>query len=161
MDTISPEHRSWNMSRIRSANTSPERRVRSLLHRMGFRFRLHRKDLPGRPDIVLPGRKMVVLVHGCYWHRHSGCRFAYTPKSNRDFWLAKFQENVRRDKRQDCRLRELGWQVITVWECETKALEQLAERLGNELSPIATPRPPMLNSPANPLREPSRPFVDD
>ena len=150
MDTISPEHRSWNMSRIRSANTSPERRVRSLLHRMGIRFRLHRKDLPGRPDIVLPGRRMVVLVHGCYWHRHSGCRFAYSPKSNSDFWQAKFQENVSRDKRQNCHLRELGWQVVTVWECETRDLERLAERLGSEIPPSLPPSPPSAKLPPNP-----------
>lgn len=133
MDGLTPEHRSWNMSRIRSSNTKPERIVRSLLHRMGYRFRLHRKDLPGRPDIVLPGRRVVILVHGCYWHRHSGCRFAYTPKSNLAFWQAKFQENVNRDHRQVNHLRELGWEVITVWECETKRPGMLAERLRNEI----------------------------
>ncbi len=137
MDRITPEHRSWNMSRIRSGNTKPERLVRSLLHRMGYRFRLHRKDLPGRPDIVLPGRRAVVLVHGCYWHRHSGCRFAYTPKSNLAFWQDKFNENVNRDQRQYARLRELGWSVITVWECETKELTTLAERLLREMPNLA------------------------
>ena len=141
MDTISPEHRSWNMAQIRGADTKPERRVRSLLHSLGYRFRLHRKDLPGRPDIVLPGRKTVVLVHGCYWHRHSGCRFAYTPKSNREFWQAKFHENVHRDRRQNCRLQELGWQVVTVWECETKDLERLTERLEYEIPPLPPPTP--------------------
>ncbi|MYC35231.1 MAG: DNA mismatch endonuclease Vsr [Chloroflexi bacterium] len=121
------------MSRIRGGNTKPERLVRSMLHSMGYRFRLHRKDLPGRPDIVLPGRRTVVLVHGCYWHRHPGCRFAYTPKSNIDFWNAKFAENVKRDQRQYNQLRELGWAVITVWECETKELTTLAERLSSEI----------------------------
>lgn len=133
MDSLTPEHRSWNMSRIRNGNTKPERIVRSLLHRMGYRFRLHRKDLPGRPDIVLPGRRVAILVHGCYWHRHSGCRFAYTPKSNLAFWQAKFQENVNRDHRQVNQLRDLGWEVITVWECETKRPEMLAEWLRNEI----------------------------
>lgn len=133
MDKITAERRSWNMSRIRGANTSPERRVRSLLHRMGYRFRLHRKDLPGRPDIVLPGRRTVVLVHGCYWHRHPECRFAYTPKSNKAFWEAKFKENVARDRRQRCQLQALGWRVITVWECETKDEPDLEQRLRREI----------------------------
>lgn len=133
MDKITAERRSWNMSRIRSANTSPERRVRSLLHRMGYRFRLHRQDLPGRPDIVLPGRRTVVLVHGCYWHRHPECRFAYTPKSNKAFWEAKFEENVARDRRQHCQLQSLGWRVITVWECETKDKPALEQRLRREI----------------------------
>ena len=133
MDSLTPEHRSWNMSRIRSRNTKPERIVRSLLHRMGYRFRLHRKSLPGRPDIVLPSRRLVVLVHGCYWHRHPGCRFTYTPKSNLAFWEAKFNENINRDRWQYNQLRELGWNVITVWECETKELAILAERLRSEI----------------------------
>ncbi len=137
MDRISTEHRSWNMSKIRSANTSPELLVRSLLHRMGYRFRLHRKDLPGRPDIVLPGRRSVVLVHGCYWHRHPGCQFAYTPKSNIEFWEAKFNENLTRDHRQECQLQEMGWKVITVWECEVKAQAELAGRLSREIPTIA------------------------
>ncbi len=107
--------------------------MRSLLHRMGYRFRLHRKDLPSRPDIVLPKYRAVVLVHGCYWHRHPGCRLTYTPKSNREFWEAKFNENVSRDARQHNQLNNLGWQVITVWECETKELAVLSERLSKEL----------------------------
>lgn len=134
MDSLTPERRSWNMSRIKSGDTKPERLVRSLLHRMGYRFRLHRKDLPGRPDIVLPKYRSVILVHGCYWHRHPGCRFAYTPKSNLEFWQAKFDENVSRDERQNRQLSELGWRVITVWECETKEMAALAERLGREIS---------------------------
>ena len=134
MDSLTPERRSWNMSRIKSGNTKPERLVRSLLHRMGYRFRLHRKDLPGRPDIVLPKYSRVVLVHGCYWHRHPGCRLAYTPKSNLEFWQAKFNENVCRDERQNRQLSELGWRVVTVWECETREPATLAERLGREIS---------------------------
>lgn len=106
------------MSRIRSANTKPELCVRSLLHRMGFRFRLHRKDLPGRPDIVLSRLKTVIFVHGCYWHRHPGCRFAYEPKSRVEFWTAKFRDNVERDKRNLDALEALGWRVLVIWECE-------------------------------------------
>ena len=91
MDTLSPERRSWNMSRIRSRDTKPEVVVRSLLHGMGYRFRLHRRDLPGRPDIVLPKYKIAVFVNGCFWHRHEGCRYAYSPKTRTDFWRAKFR----------------------------------------------------------------------
>lgn len=122
------------MSRIRSRDTTPERLVRSLLHRMGYRFRLHRKDLPGRPDIVLSRYRSVVLVHGCYWHRHPDCRLAYTPKSNVEFWQAKFRENVSRDVRRSQELAALGWRVITVWECETRELKVLTERLLQHLN---------------------------
>lgn len=129
MDRISKEHRSWNMSRIRGADTKPELLVRSTLHRMGLRFRLHRKDLPGKPDIVLPKHRTVVFVHGCFWHRHSGCCFAYTPKSRREFWCDKFQQNVARDKLALRKLRGLGWRVITIWECETRNPERLKSRI--------------------------------
>ena len=122
------------MSRIRAKNTKPELRVRSLLHRMGFRFRLHRRDLPGNPDIVLPKHRTAILVNGCFWHRHQGCRFAYTPKSNQEFWQSKFEKNVERDLLKDEQLRQLGWQVTTVWECETKDLFDLRKRLQAEVS---------------------------
>lgn len=117
-DRLTPQRRSWNMSRIRGRDTLPERAVRSALHRAGYRFRLHRKDLPGRPDIVLPKHSIVVFVHGCFWHRHPGCRFAYTPKSRITFWQQKFDGNVERDRRNVRALRALGWRVITVWECQ-------------------------------------------
>ena len=133
VDTLSRKRRSWNMSRIKGRDTAPERIVRSVLHRLGFRFRLHGQKLPGRPDIVLPKYKTVVLVHGCFWHRHSRCRFAYTPKSNVAFWLRKFEENVARDRRTKRRLRTLGWAVVTVWECETANLQRLAARMGRVL----------------------------
>ena len=133
MDTLTPERRSWNMSRIKGAHTGPERLVRSLLHRMGYRFRLHRKDLPGRPDIVLPRYRAVVLVHGCYWHRHADCRLAYNPKSNRGFWETKFAENVSRDSRQYEELVALGWRVMIVWECETRDQDVLAAQLRRNL----------------------------
>ncbi len=129
MDTISKQHRSWNMSRIRSENTSPERLVRSLLHGMGYRFRLHRKDLPGKPDIVLPKYKTVIEVRGCFWHRHQGCKQASTPKSNEAFWQEKFSRNVARDRRNTRLLKKLGWRVIIIWECETKAENRLMKKL--------------------------------
>ena len=122
MDQISPERRSWNMSRIKGKDTKPELLVRSWLHRHGFRFRLHVKSLPGTPDIVLPKYRTVIEVRGCYWHRHPGCKFAYTPKSNSDFWNAKFSENVKRDISTDDILRKSGWEVIVIWECEVKFL---------------------------------------
>ncbi len=120
MDRISPEKRSWNMSRIHSKNTTPECIVRSFLHRNGFRFRLHVKNLPGTPDIVLRKYKTVIEVRGCYWHRHEGCKIAATPSSNVDFWSKKFTDNVERDKRTEADLRSLGWNVIVLWECEIK-----------------------------------------
>jgi len=120
MDNLSQEHRSWNMSQIKGKDTKPELLVRSWLHHNGFRFRLHVKDLPGKPDIVLPKYKTVIEVRGCFWHRHPGCKFAYTPKSNQDFWNAKFVENVSRDDCNDGALRKLGWRVIVLWECEIK-----------------------------------------
>jgi len=106
------------MSRIRSANTSPEVALRRALHALGLRFRLHRKDLPGKPDIVLPRYKAVVFVHGCFWHRHAGCKVASTPKSNVEFWVEKFDRNVARDERSKEALEGQGWRVIVVWECE-------------------------------------------
>src|SRR5688572_24918812 len=108
MDTLSRERRSWNMSRIRSRDTTPERKIRSLLHRAGYSFRLHRHDLPGRPDLILPRFRLAIQVHGCFWHRHAGCPLAYTPKTNRPRWLKKFSENVARDRRQSRKLRALG-----------------------------------------------------
>lgn len=121
------------MSRIRGRDTKPEVTVRSVLHRLGFRFRLHRKDLPGRPDIVLPRHRTVVLVHGCFWHRHSRCPFAYSPKSNTTFWKQKFAATVLRDQRDRRRLRSLGWRVIVVWECQAADRAALAKRLGAAL----------------------------
>ena len=109
------------MSRIRGRDTAPERAVRSALHRAGFRFRLNVEGLPGRPDVVLPRYRTVVFVHGCFWHRHAGCRNATRPSSNRDFWLAKFADNVRRDRRNVTALRKDGWKVLVVWECEAPA----------------------------------------
>lgn len=117
-DRISSEHRSWNMSRIRGKNTQPERKLRSLLHRAGFRYRLHDTNLPGKPDIVLPKYGTAIFVNGCYWHRHAGCPKATTPKTNTAFWQEKFDETVRRDEKKSSELIERGWRVVTVWECE-------------------------------------------
>src|SRR3989344_3866445 len=129
MDTLSKAKRSWNMSRIRSRDTIPEKIVRSAIRRLGYRIQLHVKDLPGSPDIVLPRRNTVVFVHCCFWHRHSRCRFTYTPKTRRTFWLRKFTENRDRDARARRHLRKLGWKVITVWECQTDDVKILTIRL--------------------------------
>ena len=114
------EQRSRNMSAIKSKNTKPEIAVRKLLHSMGYRFRLHRKDLPGSPDIVLPKYKTVIFVHGCFWHRHENCKYASTPKTRQEFWEAKFRENINRDKLNQENLSSKGWKIIIVWECEIK-----------------------------------------
>ena len=119
------------MSRIKSKNTTPELTVRSLLYHMGFRFRLHRKNLPGKPDIVLTKYKTVIEVRGCYWHRHKGCREASVPKTNTDYWMKKFNRNVERDKENEKRLKALGWDVIIVWECETENHKTLMDKLDN------------------------------
>jgi DNA mismatch endonuclease (patch repair protein) len=135
MDRLSKKHRSWNMSRIRDRDTAPEKTVRSMLHRLGYRFRLRRKDLPGRPDIVLPRFRAVIFVHGCFWHRHRGCKFAYMPKSRVEFWGKKFAGNVERDKQTGQSLRKMGWRVMVVWECQTGNENTLAMRLTRFLVP--------------------------
>lgn len=132
MDRLSPERRSWLMSRIKGANTKPELAVRSLLHRMGYRFRLHRRDLPGTPDIVLPGRAAAVFVHGCFWHGHA-CKRAKMPKSRAEYWIDKIEGNKRRDARKRRQLRTLGWKVVVVWECEMKNPDKLAKKLHSAL----------------------------
>lgn len=117
------------MRAVKRAHTAPEIVVRQVLHALGLRFRLHRRDLPGSPDIVLPKFQTVVFVHGCFWHRHPDCRYATTPKSRQEYWLPKFEANVERDARKEAQLRELGWRVLVMWECETKSLEALEARL--------------------------------
>lgn len=132
MDIVDRKTRSRMMSGIRSKNTKPEMTVRQYLHAQGFRFRLHVKDLPGKPDVVLHKHRVCILVHGCYWHRHPGCKYAYDPKSNIDFWQEKFQSNVIRDKRDLEALRLLGWNPIVIWECDTRnkaALMKLEHRI--------------------------------
>jgi DNA mismatch endonuclease (patch repair protein) len=129
MDKVSPEKRSWTMAQVKGRDTRPEKMVRALLHNMGYRFRLQRADLPGKPDIVLPRFKTVVFVHGCFWHRHSGCKRATNPVSNVDYWNAKFSKTVARDAANRERLELNGWRVLTVWECELKEISALRMRL--------------------------------
>lgn len=117
-DIVDKATRSRLMSGIKGKNTKPELLVRRYLHRFGLRFRLHDKRLPGRPDLVFAKHRAVLHIHGCFWHQHAGCRFAYMPASNRQFWLEKLGGNVGRDRRNDAALRELDWRVFTVWECE-------------------------------------------
>lgn len=119
-DVHTPEQRSYNMSRIKGRDTQPEKTLRSLLHRSGLRFRIHDKRLPGHPDIVLPKYRSVIFVHGCFWHRHPGCRYASVPETRSDFWNEKFSRNVERDRRNVFLLEEAGWNTIIVWECELK-----------------------------------------
>jgi len=133
VDHLSPEKRSWNMSRIRSKNTKPEIIVRSTLHRLGYRFRIHRKDLPGKPDIVLPKYKAVIFVHGCFWHRHEGCKDCTTPKTNTEFWKDKFQRNVERDILHQIKLKKDGWKVVVIWTCEIKDMDTLKKKVQNIL----------------------------
>lgn len=137
-DRISEEHRSWNMSRIKGSNTKPERIVRSILHQMGYRFRLNKKGLPGKPDIVLSKYKTAIFVHGCFWHRHEGCKYAYTPKSRVDFWEKKFAENIKRDKRIKPVLLEMGWKVLIIWECQTKNENKLYDQLKSFLGDMGS-----------------------
>lgn len=120
-DTLTREHRSWNMSRIKGRDTKPELLLRSLLHRAGFRFRVHAKDLPGKPDIVLPKYKVAIFVHGCFWHRHAGCRNATMPSTRAEFWSEKFRGNVERDARNIAAISDAGWSALTVWECDLKS----------------------------------------
>lgn len=124
-DVVDRQTRSRMMAGIRGRDTKPEMVVRSYLHAAGLRFRLHDRRLPGRPDIVLPRYRAVVLVHGCFWHRHPGCRYATNPSSRSDFWITKFAANVDRDRRDAASLSALGWTVITIWECETRDAERL------------------------------------
>jgi DNA mismatch endonuclease (patch repair protein) len=129
MDNISAKERSRVMSLVRSRGTKPEMRVRRLLYRLGFRYRLHRRELPGSPDIVFVSRRKAMFVHGCFWHRHEGCALARMPKSRVDFWAAKFETNQLRDAHALNDIRNLGWDALVVWECELKDEEALARRL--------------------------------
>ena|SRR3972149_5093325 len=129
MDILSKETRSWNMSRIRAKNTKPELIVRSILHKAGYRFSLHVSALPGSPDIALRKHKTVIFVHGCFWHRHPECKYAYTPKSRQKFWQNKFKQNVERHEKVVKELRNLGWKVGVVWECEISDITLLMNKL--------------------------------
>ena len=129
MDTLTPEQRSERMSRIRGKGTKVEFLVRRLVHALGYRYRLHRKDLPGCPDLVFPGRRKVVFVHGCFWHRHEGCKLARMPKSKVDFWEKKLEANRQRDLRDQEALSRLGWDILVLWECELKDRDRLLATL--------------------------------
>ena len=128
-DTLTPLERSRLMAKIKGKNTGPERAVRSLLHRAGYRFRIHVRTLPGTPDIVLPRHRAIVFVHGCFWHRHPNCKTASTPKSHRKFWADKFARNVANDRKHRRQLRRLGWRVLTVWECQLRHPERVLARI--------------------------------
>lgn len=131
MDTFTPRQRSERMSKVRSRNTKPEMLVRRLAHEMGYRYRLHRRDLPGSPDLVFPARMKVIFVHGCFWHRHPDptCRLARLPKSKLDFWVPKLETNRNRDVRNLALLMGLEWDTLEIWECQTKDRELLGARI--------------------------------
>jgi DNA mismatch endonuclease (patch repair protein) len=124
MDTLTPEQRSAQMAKVRSRNTKPEMLVRCLVHRMGYRYRLHRRDLPGKPDLVFGPKKKVIFVHGCFWHGHD-CSLGRIPKSRVDFWEAKIRSNRSRDESQLARLEESGWKSLVIWECQLKKAEEI------------------------------------
>lgn len=128
MDTVSPQRRSEIMARVRSKDTAPELVVRRLVHGMGYRYRLHRKDLPGCPDLVFSGRSKVIFVHGCFWHQHRGCSRARMPSTNRRYWMAKIERNRARDMAVGRQLRAAGWGVMVIWECELSELKRLVKR---------------------------------
>jgi DNA mismatch endonuclease (patch repair protein) len=129
MDIVSPAHRSKIMSRIRGKGTKPELDVRKAAHRLGYRFRLHRSDLPGSPDLVFPSKKIALFVHGCFWHRHEDCRYCYRPKSNIEFWQRKFKNNITRDGCVKVELERMGWRVAIIWECEVADSYSLNRKL--------------------------------
>lgn len=130
-DTLTRRQRSERMGRIRGKDTKPEMRVRKLVHSMGYRYRLHRKDLPGNPDLVFPARRKAIFIHGCFWHRHPSarCRLARLPKSRLDFWFPKLEENHRRDKRNLSKLKALGWAAMTIWECQIGKNEVISKKI--------------------------------
>ena len=129
IDIVDSRRRSELMANIRGRDTAPEQAVRKIAHRMGLRFRLYRKDLPGRPDLVLPKHRLAIFVHGCFWHQHEGCRYAHVPKTRTGYWEAKFARNMERDSENQESLRSLGWNVAVVWECEVGDEERVRQRL--------------------------------
>ena len=130
MDSLTPAGRSERMGRVRNKDTKPEMVVRRLVHSLGYRYRLHSRTLPGHPDMVFPGRRKVIFIHGCFWHRHDpSCPLTRMPKSRSDFWAPKFEANQRRDAVKQAMLREMGWEYFVIWECELKGLSVLEERI--------------------------------
>lgn len=139
-DSLTKEKRSWNMSKIRGKDTKIEVKVRKYLFSKGFRYRKNVAILPGKPDIVLPKYKTAIFVHGCYWHRHPGCKYAYTPKTNVEFWEKKFSENVANDEKNRLKLEASGWTVITLWECDIKrSFESTMDKLLDQLHNLTYP----------------------
>lgn len=128
-DVFSKDKRKWIMGRVKGQDTKPEILVRSLIHRMGYRFRLHRRDLPGNPDIVLPKHRKIVFVNGCFWHGHEGCARSKRPTSNEHFWTDKLDQTQARDQRYRAELVEMGWRILTVWECEIRQRDRLLATL--------------------------------
>lgn len=137
MDNLSAEQRRLTMAAVKSCDTTPELVVRKLLHGAGVRFRLHRKDLPGKPDIVIPKHHTVILVHGCFWHQHPGCKHADRPASHLDYWQRKLDRNVKRDEKTQRELEAAGWKVIVIWECETRNPGALHDKI---FYALGTPR---------------------
>lgn len=136
MDKLTPERRSANMRAIRSAGMKPEMVVRRVAYSLGYRYRLHRKDLPGKPDLAFIGRRKAIFVHGCFWHQHPDCREGRPPKSNSGYWGPKLARNIERDAENARRLKELGWTVLTIWECETERHEDLVRRITSFLNRV-------------------------
>lgn len=134
-DTIDKQTRSRVMSRVRNKDTRPEMKVRRLVFAAGYRYRLHGRKLPGKPDLVFPGRRKVIFVHGCFWHRHEGCPLARLPKSRHEFWIPKLEANRERDRRNQKELEALGWSVLALWECELKNGETVASKVEAFLGP--------------------------
>ena len=136
-DSISSKHRSWNMSQIKGSNTKSEIAVRSYLHRNGLRFRIHDKKLPGKPDLALKKYRTAVFIDGCFWHRHKGCKYSYTPKSRVKFWRTKFENNIKRDKIVNAHYTNSNWNQIRLWECEitSEDLVNLVKQIRNNREP--------------------------
>ncbi|MGB8700479.1 MAG: very short patch repair endonuclease [Thermosynechococcaceae cyanobacterium] len=128
-DRLSPQRRSALMSRVTSKDTTPELSVRQRLHRLGYRYRLHRKDLPGKPDLTFGRSRKAIFIHGCFWHGHEGCRFGRLPKSNLDYWQPKLERNMQRDRANAERLREAGWDILVLWQCELKDIDGAIAKL--------------------------------
>ena len=135
-DNHTAEQRSRNMSAIRGTNTEPEKIVRAFLHKKGYRFRLHQKDLPGKPDIVLKKYRTIIEVRGCFWHRHPGCKYTTTPRSNKEYWESKFKTNIERDQKNFQKLLNMNWKVIIIWECELRHNEGKLDEIIQVLSEV-------------------------
>lgn len=133
MDKLTKAQRSANMAKIRAKDTKPEMTVRRMLHALGYRFRLHGPGLPGKPDVVFPRKKLALFIHGCFWHQHENCKHSVLPKSRPEFWLPKLKRNKERDTENIAKLQQIGWQTMTVWECETRSPEELANKLKNAI----------------------------